>query len=106
VKWGTEARVWAPYLTGKVEFTRDGTASVKETLAWLIDLAERHSRQEDEAYLRFVRGILERGNLSERMSRALEPWVDDASQFTEAARRLYIRLSECLTENEPWDGRL
>ena len=24
---------------------------------------------------------------------------------TEAARRLYIQLSECLTENRPWAGR-
>jgi hypothetical protein len=36
---------------------------------------------------------------------ALLPRVDDDRGFTEAARRIYIRLSECLVENQPWEGR-
>ena len=56
-------------------------------------------------YFPLVEGIVEHGNLSERIAAALEPHVDDEDAFTDAARRVYIELSDALTENKPWKGR-
>jgi hypothetical protein len=102
---GTRARVRASWLP---DLPRDGKglARAADAIAALLPLARDQLRADETPYLDLVAATLQEGNLSERVSRVLLPFAEDAAEFTEAARRLYIRLSECLTENEPWNGRL
>jgi glutathione synthase/RimK-type ligase-like ATP-grasp enzyme/gamma-glutamyl:cysteine ligase YbdK (ATP-grasp superfamily) len=105
VREGTAARVYAPHLGRKRDRGEDGRIEVRHALAELLELAGRKVRPDEEHYLELVAGILESGNLSERMAAVLKPHVEDEVAFTDAARRLYIELTQCLLDNEPWPGR-
>ena len=105
VKDGTRARVHAPHLLTPGDRDDDGKLEVRRVLHELIALARKKVPGREEPYLDLVAGVVRQGNLSERMKAALEPYTGDADTFTEAARRLYIQLSECLVENRPWTGR-
>jgi glutathione synthase/RimK-type ligase-like ATP-grasp enzyme/gamma-glutamyl:cysteine ligase YbdK (ATP-grasp superfamily) len=105
VKEGTRARVFAPHLLSPDERDDEGKVEVRRVLDELIAMARKKAPQREEPYLDLVAGIVRQGSLSERMKAALEPYGGDYDTFTEAARRLYIQLSECLTENRPWAGR-
>ena len=105
VRFGTQARVHAPHLAPRAKRGDDGKIDVKDALTDLLGMAEASVRAEEADYLTLVRGILRDGNLSERIVKALGPHMDDDDDFTDAARRIYIELSDCLVENRPWRGR-
>jgi hypothetical protein len=84
----------------------EGKADVRLALSALLTIARKNTVPGDQFYLDLVERIVEQGNLSERISAALLPYMETDDEYTEAARRLYIRLSDCLLQNEPWDGRL
>lgn len=105
VVWkGTNAHVRAPHLA-KRRARDDGRIEVRYVLRELISWARRKARADEEEYLDLVERVVERGNLSECITRVLDPYVDDEEAFTDAARRVYIQLTECLLENRPWSGR-
>ncbi|MCU0726448.1 MAG: glutamate-cysteine ligase family protein [Planctomycetes bacterium] len=101
---GTRARVFAPHLP--IPREPDGKGEVRDALRALLAIARKATRPEDHLYLDLVAKVIEAGNLSERISAALLPFMESDDDYTEAARRLYIRLSDCLLANEPWDGTL
>jgi hypothetical protein len=105
VKHGTKARVNAPHLAAGAKRDAQGRADVKDVLTELLGMARNEARADEVPYLPLVEGIIERGNLSERIALALEPHVKDDDGFTDAARRVYVELSDALTENQPWKGR-
>jgi carboxylate-amine ligase len=105
VKQGTRARVNAPHAAGTVRRDAQGKADVRDVLRELLGLARREARADEAPYLDLLEPVLERGNLSERIAAALEPHVKDDDGFTDAARRIYVELSDCLVDNEPWKGR-
>ncbi len=102
---GTRARVRAPHLAPQAKRDAQGLCDVREVLADLVLRARRHVRSDEAAYLPLVEGIIERGSLSQRIAAALEPFLEDDDAFTDAARRIYVELSDALTENKPWKGR-
>jgi hypothetical protein len=56
--------------------------------------------------MELVGRVIESGSLSERIRAALLPHERGSDEeFTEAARRVYIELMDCLEANEPWRGR-
>lgn len=105
VRHGTRARVSAPHLAGGARRDAEGLADVKDVLRDLLGMARDEVRADETVYLDLVAGIIERGNLSERLALALTPYLDDDDAFTDAARRLYVELSDALRENTPWKGR-
>jgi glutathione synthase/RimK-type ligase-like ATP-grasp enzyme/gamma-glutamyl:cysteine ligase YbdK (ATP-grasp superfamily) len=105
VKHGTRARVNAPHLAPKARRDRRGRAAMRDVLADLLARARKKARADEKPYLALLDGVLEKGNLSERIAAALEPHLKDDDGFTDAARRIYVELSESLTENVPWKGR-
>jgi glutathione synthase/RimK-type ligase-like ATP-grasp enzyme/gamma-glutamyl:cysteine ligase YbdK (ATP-grasp superfamily) len=101
---GSAARVRAPHLD--VERDGDGTADVKEVLRHLLSGARKSVRKDEAGYLDLAARMVETGTLSERIRAALAPVADaDDETFTEAARRIYIELIDCLEANEPWARR-
>ena len=103
VREGSEARVQAPHLEGARG--EDGKIAVRDALAALVDIVSRRAPAEEKPYLAEVARMVEQGSLSECLKRALAPWIDQEEGFTEAARRVWIELAECLVENRPWEGR-
>ena len=101
---GSAARVRAPHLD--VERDADGRAEVKEVLRHLLCGARRAVRRDEASYLDLAARMVETGTLSERIRAALAPVAGaDDETFTEAARRIYIELIDCLEANEPWARR-
>jgi glutathione synthase/RimK-type ligase-like ATP-grasp enzyme/gamma-glutamyl:cysteine ligase YbdK (ATP-grasp superfamily) len=105
VRHGTTARVHAPHLGRDLDRDEQGRIGVRHALAELLELARRKARPDEEPYLELVAGIIESGSLSERMAAVLRPHAEDEVALTDAARRLYIELTQCLLDNEPWPGR-
>ncbi|HET7320978.1 MAG TPA: glutamate-cysteine ligase family protein, partial [Longimicrobiaceae bacterium] len=101
---GSAARVRAPHVGG-VERDAEGRADIRDVLRELLSIARKTVRKDEAAYLDLVEPVVERGSLSERIRQHLLPHVDDDEGFTEAARRLYIELADCLDGNEVWRGR-
>lgn len=101
---GGAARVLAPHLD--VERGDDGRASARDVLRHLLCGARRAVRKDEAAYLDLADRVVETGSLSERIRAELAPVADaDDETFTEAARRIYIELIDCLEANEPWARR-
>jgi glutathione synthase/RimK-type ligase-like ATP-grasp enzyme/gamma-glutamyl:cysteine ligase YbdK (ATP-grasp superfamily) len=101
---GSAARVRAPHLD--VERDGDGTADAKEVLRHLLLGARKTVRKDEAPYLDLAARMIETGTLSERIRAELAPVADaDDETFTEAARRIYIELIDCLEANEPWARR-
>ena len=48
---------------------------------------------------------IQQGSLAECIVAHLQPLADDSDAFTEAARRVWIELADCLLDNRPWQGR-
>lgn len=103
IRDGTAARVFAPHLGG--EPGADGKKDVRDVLRDLHRRAARYLPKEEARYHALVGEVIERGNLAERVAAALDPLVHDADAFTEAARRVWVELCDCLAENRPWPGR-
>jgi glutathione synthase/RimK-type ligase-like ATP-grasp enzyme/gamma-glutamyl:cysteine ligase YbdK (ATP-grasp superfamily) len=101
---GSAARVRAPHLD--VERDGDGLADAKEVLRHLLCGARRAGRKDEAPYLDLAARMVETGTLSERIRAELAPVAEaDDETFTEAARRIYIELIDCLEANEPWARR-
>jgi glutamate--cysteine ligase len=97
IRAGSRARVRAPHLwTG-------GLVPVREILGRLLDLARETVRSDEAHYLDLVAAVVERGTLAERIAAALKPHAHDPHRFTDAARRLYVDLTECLRSNQVWE---
>jgi glutathione synthase/RimK-type ligase-like ATP-grasp enzyme/gamma-glutamyl:cysteine ligase YbdK (ATP-grasp superfamily) len=102
VRHGTRAEVLAPHLRTK---PGEEPVSVREALERLVELARSEIRKDEEPYLDLVAQVAEQGSLAERIALALQPYVEDEDGFTDAARRVYVELTDCLRYNEPWPGR-
>jgi carboxylate-amine ligase len=104
IRDGGAARVRAPHLD--VERGADGLADAKEVLRHLLCGARRCVRKDEAPYLDLAARMVDTGTLSERIRAELAPVADaDDETFTEAARRIYIELIDCLEANEPWARR-
>lgn len=104
IRDGSAARVTAPHLWSG-ERDESGRVPVREVLRALLASARRAVPKADAEYLDLLEPVIERGSLSERIRDRLLPHVHDDDEFTEAARRVYIELADCLESNEPWSGR-
>lgn len=102
---GTRAQVSAPHLGLDAPRDRQGRHAVRAVLTRLLEWARDACRADEQPYMDLVQQIIASGSLSERIRSALEPSVDNDEAFTEAARRIYAELSECLETNTPWHGR-
>ena len=72
----------------------------------LLEDARKTARKDEAEYLELVGRVIETGSLSERIRAALRPYERASDEeLTEAARRVYIELMDCLEANEPWRGR-
>lgn len=104
---GSRARVRAPHLDLGAQRDREGTLSAREVLAWHLERVSRRVPKQEERYAELVAERLASGSLSEQIIAGLaplasseEPGADEA--FTEAARRVWIELADCLLDNRPW----
>ncbi|MBV9773773.1 MAG: RimK-like ATPgrasp N-terminal domain-containing protein [Gemmatimonadetes bacterium] len=105
VRDGSRARVLAPHLS-TVERDGEGRADVREVLRVLLDEARRNVRRDEADHLELAARVIETGTLSERIRAELDPYAEaDDETFTDAARRIYIELMDCLEANEPWSRR-
>jgi glutathione synthase/RimK-type ligase-like ATP-grasp enzyme len=106
VAHGSEARVRAPFLKRDEDRDADGRLPVRAVLGALLEDAHRGVRRDEAPYLELAERIIASGSLSERIRDVLRPYeTADDETFTEAARRIYIELCDCLEANEPWKGR-
>jgi glutathione synthase/RimK-type ligase-like ATP-grasp enzyme/gamma-glutamyl:cysteine ligase YbdK (ATP-grasp superfamily) len=105
VRAGTAARVHAPHAGPGLRRGEDGLVPMRAALARLLEVAGEGVRADERPYLRLVEGIARAGSLSERIAAALAPHAGDDDGFTDAARRIYVELTEALRENVPWPGR-
>ncbi|HEX6371776.1 MAG TPA: glutamate-cysteine ligase family protein [Longimicrobium sp.] len=104
IRDGSAARVRAPHLD--VDRDADGGADARTVLRHLLAGARRTVRRDEAAYLDLVGRMIETGTLSERIRAEMAPFAQaDDETFTEAARRIYIELIDCLEANEPWARR-
>ncbi|MFL5385647.1 MAG: glutamate-cysteine ligase family protein [Longimicrobiaceae bacterium] len=104
VRDGAAACVRAPHLA--VERGAGGRAEARTVLRALLGEAEGSARKDEAEYMELVGRVIEAGSLSERIRAALRPCEEGPEEdFTEAARRIYIELMDCLQANEPWRGR-
>jgi glutathione synthase/RimK-type ligase-like ATP-grasp enzyme/gamma-glutamyl:cysteine ligase YbdK (ATP-grasp superfamily) len=105
VRDGSRARVTAPHF-GSVARDAEGRADVRDVLRVLLEDARRSVRRDEADYLELAGRIIEAGTLSERIRAALLPFQEAEDEvFTDAARRIYIELMDCLEANEPWARR-
>jgi glutathione synthase/RimK-type ligase-like ATP-grasp enzyme/gamma-glutamyl:cysteine ligase YbdK (ATP-grasp superfamily) len=104
IREGSAARVAAPHLD--VDREADGRADARTVLRQLLAGARRAVRKDEAGYLDLVARMIETGTLSERIRAEMAPFTEaDDETFTEAARRIYIELIDCLEANEPWARR-
>ncbi|HEX2211234.1 MAG TPA: glutamate-cysteine ligase family protein, partial [Longimicrobium sp.] len=104
IREGSAARVRAPHLD--VDRADDGQADARTVLRHLLAGARRAVRRDEAPYLDLVARVIETGTLSERIRAEMAPFAQaDDETFTEAARRIYIELIDCLEANEPWARR-
>ena len=104
VREGSAALVAAPQFV--LDRDETGRTDVRAVLRHLLELARKGARRDEAPYLELIAAVIERGSLSECIRAALAPYEHAADEeFTEAARRVYIELMDCLDANEPWRGR-
>ncbi|MEW5930652.1 MAG: glutamate-cysteine ligase family protein [Gemmatimonadota bacterium] len=105
VRDGSRARVTAPHFRS-VARDAEGRADVRDVLRALLEDARRSVRRDEAEYLELAGRVVEAGTLSERIRAALLPFQEAEDEvFTDAARRIYIELMDCLEANEPWVRR-
>jgi glutathione synthase/RimK-type ligase-like ATP-grasp enzyme/gamma-glutamyl:cysteine ligase YbdK (ATP-grasp superfamily) len=103
IRDGSAASVLAPHVVGA---SAGGQVPVREVLHALLAGARKSVRRDEASYLDLVARMIDTGTLSERIRAALHPFADaEDEEFTEAARRIYIELMDCLEANEPWARR-
>ncbi|HEX8244885.1 MAG TPA: glutamate-cysteine ligase family protein, partial [Longimicrobium sp.] len=95
IRDGSAATVSAPHVA--VERDETGRTDVRAVLRELLAGAGKAARKDELPYLELVARVVERGSLSECIRSALRPYDDGPDEdFTEAARRVYIELMDCL----------
>jgi glutathione synthase/RimK-type ligase-like ATP-grasp enzyme/gamma-glutamyl:cysteine ligase YbdK (ATP-grasp superfamily) len=104
IRGGSAARVSAPHFA--VDRDETGRADVRAVLGHVLSGARKAALKDEAPYMELVDGVIHRGSLSECIRSALAPYEEARDEdFTEAARRIYIELMDCLEANEPWRGR-
>jgi len=104
IRAGSAALVSAPHFA--VDRDETGRTGVRAVLRQLLDGARKAARKDEAPYMDLVASVIDRGSLSECIRTALAPYEEGSDEdFTEAARRIYIELMDCLEANEPWRGR-
>ena len=104
IREGSAALVAAPHFA--LDRDETGRADVRAVLRQALELARKGARRDEAPYLELVDAVIGRGSLSECIRSALSPYERASDEdFTEAARRVYIELMDCLDANEPWRGR-
>ncbi|HEX2202938.1 MAG TPA: glutamate-cysteine ligase family protein [Longimicrobium sp.] len=104
IRDGSAALVSAPHFA--LDRDETGRTDVRAVLRLALEGARKAARKDEGPYLDLVARIIETGSLSERIRAALLPYDDRPDEeFTEAARRVYIELMDCLEANEPWARR-
>lgn len=104
IRDGSAAVVTAPHVA--VERDETGRTDVRAVLRALLAGARKTVRKDEAPYLELIARVIECGSLSECIRAALRPHEAGSDEdFTEAARRVYIELMDCLEANEPWRGR-
>jgi len=92
--------VTAPHLGGAKR------KDVRDVLRHLSSGAKHYAPADELKYLELVDRVIETGSLSERIRSELQPHADKpAEEFSEAARQIYIQLTDCLEANEAWGLR-
>ena len=102
---GSRARVWAPHLPLQAHRDGQGRVEARRVLAWHLERVDHRVPAEEQRYLDLVATTVEHGSLGERLRQRLAPLAEQDEAFTEAARRTWIELADCLLENKPWAGR-
>ena len=104
IRHGSAALVSAPHFA--VDRDETGRADVRAVLRQVMEGARKAARKSEAGYLDLVARVIETGSLSECIRASLLPFADAPDEdFTEAARRAYIELMDCLEANEPWARR-
>ncbi|HET7229595.1 MAG TPA: glutamate-cysteine ligase family protein [Longimicrobium sp.] len=104
IRDGSAALVAAPHFN--VDRDETGRTDVRAVLRGILDGARKQARKDEAPYMELVAAVIDRGSLSECIRSALAPYEEASDEdFTEAARRIYIELMDCLDANEPWRGR-
>ncbi len=104
IREGGAALVSAPHFA--VDRDETGRTDVRAVLRQVLESARGAARKDEAPYMDLVGAVIERGSLSECIRTALAPYEQGSDEdFTEAARRVYIELMNCLDANEPWRGR-
>jgi glutathione synthase/RimK-type ligase-like ATP-grasp enzyme/gamma-glutamyl:cysteine ligase YbdK (ATP-grasp superfamily) len=104
IRAGSAALVLAPHTM--VERDETGRTDARAVLRFFLDGARKAVRKDEAAYLELVERMIDTGTLSEHIRAALLPFADASDEeFTEAARKVYIELMDCLEANEPWRRR-
>ncbi|HEU0052326.1 MAG TPA: glutamate-cysteine ligase family protein, partial [Longimicrobium sp.] len=104
IRDGSAAVVAAPHFA--VDRDETGRTDVRAVLRHVLEGARREVSGDEAGYLDLVARMIETGTLSERLRCALLPFEHASDEdFTEAARKIYIELMDCLEANEPWRGR-
>ncbi len=103
---GSRARVLAPFVGLDNRRGTDGRVEARDVVAWLFDKVDHRVPKAEVGYRDLVGQVVEHGSLAERILARLRPLADAGDQeFTDAARRVWIELADCLVDNRPWSGR-
>lgn len=104
IRRGTRAPIHAMHLRPPSD-RRGHTTTPASVLLRLLEMAQQETRASERGYLRLVEARIRRGNLSERIARALTRGRKKGhAQRTSTIRRVYTELIDCLERNTPWDG--
>ena len=106
IRDGSRARVQAPHFALEELRADDGTLGARDVLRHLLEGARGAVLKPESPYLELAGRMIETGTLSEHIRAALDPFAEASDEdFTEAARKVYIELMDCLEANEPWGRR-
>jgi len=96
---GSVAIVNAPHVD--VPGERNAAAVITE----LLKRARPHAAEGEQPYFDLLERIAASGSLSERIRAKVESAGDSPEVQAEMLRRIYLELSDCLENNQPWSGR-
>jgi len=104
IRRGTRAPIHAMHLRPPSD-RRGRTTTPTPVLLRLLEMAQQETGASERGYLRLVEARIRRGNLSERIARALTRGRKKGhAQRTNTIRRVYTELIDCLESNTPWEG--
>jgi gamma-glutamyl:cysteine ligase YbdK (ATP-grasp superfamily) len=104
IRRGTRAPIHAVHLRPPSD-RRGRTTTPTSLLLRLLEMAQQETRASERDYLRLVEARIRRGNLSERIARAVTRGRKKGhAQRTSTIRRVYTELIDCLESNTPWEG--